>query len=275
MSTQTDSLLSRIHQPEYTGENRCTPCTVVNVAIAIALGAVAAIVSPLLAPVVFGLSIAAIYLRGYLVPGTPQLTKRYFPERVLRWFDKAPARTDATLIGATDEVEQIDPERILLEADVLEFTPDGTDLQLADGFQTEWGDYVEAVRDSSYELQLTRILGAKEDVTPEVLEVRTEDRNVIALWDDTPVAMWTSEAALIADAAAAPLLQERLSEWERMDLGVRGQLLHGVRVFLERCPSCGGDLALSDETVESCCRTAEVATLACSDCEARLLEVEV
>lgn len=275
MSTQTDSLLSRIHQPEYTGENRCTPCTVVNVAIAIALGAVAAIVSPLLAPVVLGLSLAAIYLRGYLVPGTPQLTKRYFPERVLRWFDKAPARTDATLIGATDEVERIDPEPILLEADVLEFTPDGTDLQLTDEFRTEWGEYVEAVRDSSYELQLARILGAEENVTPEVLEVRTEDRNVTAFWDDAPVAMWTSEAALIADAAAAPLLQERLSEWEHLDLAVRGQLLHGVRVFLERCPGCGGDLALSDETVESCCRTAEVATLVCSDCEARLLEVEV
>lgn len=275
MSTQTDSFLTRIRQPEYTGENRCTPCTVVNVAIAIVCSTIIAIVSPLLAPVAFGTFLTVIYLRGYLVSGTPQLTKRYFPERVLRWFDKAPERADAGLIGATDEVERIDSGPILLEADVLEFTPAGTDLQLTEEFQTEWGEHMEAVRGSSYELQLARVLSANEDVDPEGLEVWTEDRNVTAFRDDTPVAVWTSEAALIADAAAVPLLQERLSDWKHMNLGVRGQFLHGVRVFLKRCPSCGGDLALSDETVESCCRTVEVATLTCSGCEARLLEVEV
>lgn len=275
MTAQADTLLSRFRRPEYTGENRCTPCTVVNVVIAVVFSAVLGIVSPVLAPVALGFSLAAIYLRGYLVPGTPQLTKRYFPDRVLRWFDKTPSQIDATLLGAVDEVEEIDPEPILRDAGVLELTADGADLQLTNEFQIEWREHIEAVRESKYEPQLAKILNTDEDINPDAVEVRIDDQSVTVFQDDTPIAMWTSEAALIADVAAVPLLRERLPEWESADLGVRGQLLHGVRVFSERCPTCGGDLALSEKTVESCCRTAEVATLSCKSCEARLLEVEI
>jgi rRNA maturation protein Nop10 len=45
-------------------------------------------------------------------------------------------------------------------------------------------------------------------------------------------------------------------------------------VFLESCPACGGDPELGEETVESCCRQAEVYTYSCPDCGARLLEIE-
>ncbi len=90
MSTRLDPL----RQPEYIGENRCTPCTVVNVCIAALLAVAVGVAFPLAGVVVFVLSLAAIYLRGYLVPGTPTLTKRYFPDRVLALFDKEPASTD-------------------------------------------------------------------------------------------------------------------------------------------------------------------------------------
>jgi hypothetical protein len=274
MSTHTDSLLSRFRKPEYTGENRCTPCTVVNVVIAVVFSAVLGIVSPVLAPLALGPSLAAIYLRGYLVPGTPQLTKRYFPDRVLRWFDKTPSQIDATLLGAADEVEEIDPEPILRHAGVLELMPDGADLRLTEEFQSEWDEYVEFVRGSDYDSKLAQMLRTEEDVDSNAVEVRNDDQSVTVFQDDTPIAMWASEAALIADVAAAPLLRERLPEWESMDLGVRGQLLYGVRIFRERCPSCDGDLALSEGTVESCCRSAEVVELTCTSCDARLLEVE-
>ncbi|WP_433624919.1 hypothetical protein [Halomicrococcus sp. NG-SE-24] len=95
------------------------------------------------------------------------------------------------------------------------------------------------------------------------------------LRDGTPVAVWPSEAALVADVAAGPLLRERLPRWDAWDLGDRGQLLHAVRVFLERCPNCDGELALAEETVESCCRTAEVVTLTCRACDTPVLEVAV
>lgn len=82
------ALLDRLRQPGYTGENRCIPCTSVNVALAAASSAlVAKMTSRRLASTAFVTSLGAIYLRGYLVPGTPTLTKRYLPERVLRWFD--------------------------------------------------------------------------------------------------------------------------------------------------------------------------------------------
>ncbi|MFC6975122.1 hypothetical protein ACFQL1_11345 [Halomicroarcula sp. GCM10025709] len=81
-------MLARLRDPEYTGENRCLPCTIVNSAIAVALaGAVgvgiAVATTPVLAGVaaalVLAVSALSIWLRGYLVPGTPELTKRYMP----------------------------------------------------------------------------------------------------------------------------------------------------------------------------------------------------
>jgi|AntDeeMetagen134_2_1112570.scaffolds.fasta_scaffold00809_4 hypothetical protein len=65
-------IIDKLRQPEYTGENRCTPCTAVNVAIATAGGTlVAKAKSPVLGTAAFGVSLGTIYLRGYLVPGTP------------------------------------------------------------------------------------------------------------------------------------------------------------------------------------------------------------
>lgn len=92
------SVLDRFRQPEYTGENRCIPCTATNVLIALALSVAvgygwAATVGRFAWPIalaVFGVGIAAVWLRGYLVPGTPELTKRYFPDWLLRRFDKHP-----------------------------------------------------------------------------------------------------------------------------------------------------------------------------------------
>ena len=93
-------LLRTVRQPEYTGENRCLPCTVVNVLIAAVVGvAVSKRSKPAGAGTVAG-SLALIYLRGYLVPGTPALTKRYLPPTALRWFGKEPSVALATGLGA-------------------------------------------------------------------------------------------------------------------------------------------------------------------------------
>lgn len=273
MGTGTESILSGLRRPEYTGENRCTPCTVVNVAIALALGAGFWFVAPWLAPVALGLSLAAIYLRGYLVPGTPTLTERYFPDRVLRWFDEAPGEADTPLVGAGADGE-FDPEPILLDADVLEVTADGNDLRLTDEFRSAWRKRIEVVRESGYEPRIARLLGAGGVTDPSTIEIRYDDRRVAVLDDDATVGMWPSEAALVADVAAVPVLRERIPGWDERDPPVRGRLLHSLRVFLEGCPICGGELSLAEETLESCCRSAEVVTLTCRSCDAPILEVE-
>jgi hypothetical protein len=112
MSQQLFDLTASLRQPEYTGENRCTPCTIVNVLIAVGLSGAVGVVFPFAGVAVFLVSLASIYFRGYLVPGTPMLTKRYFPDRVLRWFDKEPepgaggftpaASTDSTDAATAD-----------------------------------------------------------------------------------------------------------------------------------------------------------------------------
>lgn len=94
------SLLSKLRQPEYTGEHRCTPCTIINVGIAAAGGIIATkLTSRLGGTMTVAGSLGLIYLRGYLVPGTPQLTKQYLPDEILRRFENTPApwrNTDAT-----------------------------------------------------------------------------------------------------------------------------------------------------------------------------------
>lgn len=121
------NLTDEIRQPEYVGENRCLPCTVVNLGIA----AVAAVLTAALLAasgvsiggritgggLVLAGSVATVYLRGYLMPGTPTLTKRYLPLWALRLFGKA---TDPE----RDETGDIDVEAVLFDAGALEECPD-------------------------------------------------------------------------------------------------------------------------------------------------------
>lgn len=95
-------IIDNLHQPEYTGENRCGPCTVLNLIIAGLLGSLIVRKSKLGGLAAVAISIGLIYLRGYLVPGTPTLTKQYLPPRVLRWFGKNPNPEIARGFGGTE-----------------------------------------------------------------------------------------------------------------------------------------------------------------------------
>ena len=272
MRGRLPAVVARLHRPEHTGENRCTSCTVVNVVLAAALCALLVPISLWLALPALGACLAAIALRGYLVPGTPALTARYLPDRLHRRFHgSADPRIGTT--GAAGE--DLDAERVLREAGVLEPTSDGTDLRLADGFAVAWRDRIEAVRGGAYEPRLARLLSETADADPAAIEVRADDGTVIVDHDGDSIALWPSEAALIADLAAAAILHDRLPGWTDIGVPRRGQLLHSVRLFGERCPACDGDLTFSEETVRSCCTTGEVVTLACGACGATVLEVGV
>ncbi|QFU82137.1 hypothetical protein [Natronorubrum aibiense] len=104
-------IVNDLKQPAYTGENRCEPCTILNLLIAAVVGSLVARKSRIGGLLAVGLSIGLIYLRGYLVPGTPTLTKRYLPPEVLRWFGKESEPDLASGFGAgtidsTDEASQ-------------------------------------------------------------------------------------------------------------------------------------------------------------------------
>ncbi|MDJ1430854.1 hypothetical protein [Halostagnicola sp. A-GB9-2] len=95
-------VVEALHQPEHTGENRCEPCTILNLIIAAILSSLIARKSKLGGLIAIGCSIGVIYLRGYLIPGTPTLTKRYLPPEILRWFGKDPEPVVASGLGSLE-----------------------------------------------------------------------------------------------------------------------------------------------------------------------------
>ncbi|QCC48594.1 hypothetical protein [Halobellus limi] len=71
-----DSHLAGLRRPEHTGENRCWPCTAVNVAILAALSAAVFPISAVLSALVGAVGLLLVGLRGYLIPGTPRFAPR-------------------------------------------------------------------------------------------------------------------------------------------------------------------------------------------------------
>ncbi|PSP63843.1 hypothetical protein BRC79_10970 [Halobacteriales archaeon QH_8_67_27] len=291
------SIRARLRQPEYTGENRCLPCTVLNVAVA-AVGTTLlvawltaagyATAGLALGAVVLGVSLAAIWLRGYLVPGTPTLTKRYLPEPVLAAFGKAPAEspegieagvsetaradeavTDSTATADGDPAS-LDVEALLERAEAIEPCR-GDDRCLTEEFEQAWREEAETVRDAEDLGPWFERLGLKDG------DVTTNDLggSFAVNVDGHLVGTWESRPSFHADLAAGALVDDRLAEWDALSARARGQVCNGLRIFLETCPGCGGPVSFGTETVESCCSSRTVAAVTCDDCGARVFESPV
>lgn len=257
----TDSgVIEWLRQPAYTGENRCTPCTIVNLGIAAVLTAGAWVLAPVLAAGVAAVSIAAIWLRGYLVPYTPQLTKRYLPDRVLAAFDKVPSRTVTR--------ESFDVESILVEDDVLVETEDGHDLRVAPDFRRAWR---QRMRDTDRDRDRATLAWML-DIDPDRLTLEPTGTAIVARIDGDWVGQWESRPAFVADVAAAAVFEDRGGVWEALPTWARSELLGGLRLFLERCPTCDGEVILEQSVKQSCCRDIDVLVLACQGCGDRLFE---
>lgn len=262
------TFIERLRQPEYTGDNRCMLCTAANVAIAGAGSAfINILISLQLGTTVFVASLVIIYLRGYLVPATPTLTKRYFPDRILRWFDKDVATT------MSDEIIEIDPEQVLLNARVVEPCRDDTDLCLSSAFQEAWRERIHTTRAQQ---PAEDYLATALDVVPEDNRITIDQQNdaFVAHTENTVIGQWGSQAAVIVDVAAASELSERVPDWSDYAPAEIARVLMSLRIFIERCPNCGGPVEVEQEVIESCCRSYDVVASACQDCGARLFEME-
>lgn len=255
-------------QPEYTGENRCLPCTAVNLVLTVAISAAVAVVSPPAAAVVAVVSVLSIYYRGYLVPGTPTLTKRYLPERVLAWFGKDGPDQQVT-------VEEVDAEALLVDAGVLE--PAGEDYALEGSFQAEWQELAGSVAtDEDLESELLDdLLDSPEvgPVTPEDVTTIDGQQSFTVRVDDQPIGRWESREAYCADLAAGRLVGPEIDEWPALSFDQRLMVLSGLRLWLEQCPTCDSGLGFGEEKVESCCQEYEVIAVTCTGCGSRLFEV--
>ncbi|MBX0321517.1 hypothetical protein EGH21_00600 [Halomicroarcula sp. F13] len=263
------SVVDRLRRPEYTGADRCLPCTVVNGLVAVVLSvlaagvAVAAGATALALPAALAVALpsaAAIYLRGYLVPGTPTLTKRYLPERVRRMFGKAPTSKSQSPGPPPD----VDVEAILLEVGAVE--PCGDDLCLTEWYGEMWRDALDS-HDPDRATLLDRL-----DVDASTVEFEEHGDAFRARVGERYVGTWESRPAFEADVANAAVLRETYDDWDHLSVAQRGQVLNGLRLFVDTCPRCGGTPTFDTETVQSCCSEHEVAAVTCENCAARLFE---
>lgn len=269
-----------LQNPDYTGANRCIPCTVVNAVLALVGSATLAafvrhvtgsipVAAATLVVAVSG-SACLIYLRGYLVPGTPTLTKRYLPERVLALFGKGPeADVESPTPGHADPAETpetADPETYLTEVGVLTASTGADDSSLDSGFRDDWGTRTDAASDGPIRDRLADVFEGGDTAT----EVADFGAGLRLHRDGETVATWPSRAAAVADLSADDLLAARDPAWTERSTDSRLWTLRRLRWYLETCPACEGDLRLDEKTVETCCRTYAVYTLDCIRCGARL-----
>ena len=275
MQSALANTLDRIRKPEYTGENRCTPCTILNVLIAVGLAAVVAIATGWTAvgAAIIAAAAVLIYLRGYLVPGTPTITQKFLPERVLRWFDKDSAiEADLEPIKENDTPEYDDIATLLDDSGVVEDCADDDDLCLTDSFGETWWRRIREFRDEDTALDH---LAAVLEVNPDELEV---DENPDAgrfdiTFEGDRIGGWNSRAAFLADLAAEPTLPEWIDDWEALGDRERTQTIASLRAFLESCPDCEGALTPIENTVKSCCSSSIVTVeVDCQDCGARVFD---
>ncbi|MFW6448196.1 MAG: hypothetical protein ACOC0X_01500 [Halobacteriota archaeon] len=257
--------VNRLRQPEHTGPNRCMPCTVVNAVIAIVLAGILAVLWWPIGIVALGVFAAAIYLRGYLVPGTPHLTQTYFPEWLLQLFGKEPVESGVEPIPAGD----MDVDEVLRVAGVVEPCATEDDLCLVADFERSWWEEIRRLREDR-ELAEDR-LGAILELEPDGFELAADGGELVLRQEDRTLGKWLSEGAFLADLALEPLLDERIHGWDDLDPRLRTQSLAGLRVFLERCPACEGALEHVENVHESCCGSRIVGVaIECPACEAQL-----
>jgi hypothetical protein len=251
------SPVDRFRDPVYTGPNRCWPCTAVNLVL-VAVGAVAAAtVSTTAGLCVAGFGVATVWLRGYVVPGTPTLTRRYLPTRVLAWFGKAPGGTPPPAGDPTERLSALG----VLQRDEPRLTPT---------FREAWTDTAASLSGNSRAVR--RATGEALAVPPADVAVEASETGVELGVAGDWVGQWPSRTALVADLATELTLAD--TGWTGLDRPVRADLAARIRGLAERCPVCESETRVSEDTVESCCGSADVVAVTCPTCSARLAEFD-
>ncbi|MEF8852507.1 MAG: hypothetical protein V5A44_09875 [Haloarculaceae archaeon] len=259
-----------VRRPEYTGPNRCWPCTVLNLGIVAATGALAFRWGIPASLTVVGVGLALVALRGYVVPGTPR-----FAPRLVAGLPVAFGHADRSLDalgdahrpadGPTDDRGAVAVLEALVEAGVL--TDAGEDLFLDEAFREAWTERMAGLRTADDETLLGRVA----DACPADVEgQRHGDRVILAGERDVR----TSRAVAIVETAAV----ETLGEWG-VDGPTAARAAAPLRTFLRTCPACGG--RVRETTRRNCCGgpgsvygTPEQSVLACEECATVVVELD-
>ena len=263
----------RIRRPEYTGEDRCWPCTVVN---AIGLGVVSVLVGsvqPWVGVAVALVGAVVIWLRGYLLPYTPRFAPRLVERLPVGTFHDRRGGDSLGTLGSGD-VDDGEGERVLqrlVEAGVV--AVDGERLTLAERFGTEWEARMDELAAESPSELADAALEAS-SVASSARTVEGSGRSFVVLSDDAGNVSWLDRPVAIAETAAAEVLVSA-----GVPADVRDVAAHAVCAFLDLCPACGDGVVETDAS--SCCggtvpspTETSPRVLACPSCDVRFFTLD-
>lgn len=249
-----------LRRSEYTGENRCWPCTVANGAILLGCCLALALIRLPIAVVALLAGSGTIWLRGYLVPYTPQLLGRV---RESMGRPGEPAPTPAASLAAADEAVGERAVESLLGAGVL--VPEGDRLHLEEGFRADWRDGIERLRARSDGELVEAVAAATGPETD--AELMAADRPMIALVGPDGGESWVSRPVAIAEVAAVRAIDSSVADASDRERLAAARALRG---FLDRCPVC--DSWTEEASLRRCCgnRPRPGTVLRCPDCDEAL-----
>ena len=263
------SLLEQVRRPAFTGEQRCWPCTGLNVAILAVVAMGLALVSPLTGLLVTVAGLAAIVLRGYLIPYTPRIAPAIVGRipGLHRWFDH-PGPAMRGSVGAAAQHDPAADLECLLDAGLLVDT-DGI-IAPSGPFASAWESAMRGLRGRP----LADLAHQAESVSPaqSARPVHIGGDAWIALSTDADHALeetWLTPPAVVAELAAI-IAATGMTDDPADPL----RIARVCRMFLTECPVCTTPLEQGTEV--DCCGgfhgTGEVPadTLVCPTCEVRV-----
>lgn len=270
-----DSSLDRFRDPAYTGTNRCWPCTAVNVLLLAAGTLLTGLLT--LWPLAGAVAVAGavvIWLRGYLVPYTPQFAPRLVGKLPVDPFHVTDGGTPVDQqdhSSLANEESAVDGEQLmqaLLESGVLVVDDETDQLSVAPSVRSDWDDAIDR-----YAALEPEELGARIRVLANVPSVQTNDEGN-AVWYSLQNGSAAESKALSRPVAVAEIAALDALESYVDDETIRRQAIEPLRMFLETCPVCRVDLVETDTL--DCCgglvnpKQKPQEVLACPQCDRRL-----
>lgn len=237
------SLVRRLRRPEYTGDRRCWPCTVVNLVV---LGLLAAGVALLTIPGAALLALVGglgIWIRGYLVPYTPRFAPRLVD--ALPW-DPFHATQRSDSLATTEDTDGEAVMEALADAGVVRLTPEA--LELDGSFDEAWQAEMERLASVDDEDLAEEALAA----SPAAADVdvhHSGERTYVILSDGSGSPAdeaWLRRPVAVVETAAA----HTLADWG-VDAALRPVAAHALGLFVHTCPECGG--AVTERPASGCC----------------------
>ncbi len=305
------SVLDAVRRPEYTGENRCWPCTALNLALVGAAAVLALLFWPLTAAVaVLAVGAAAIALRGYVVPYTPAYAPRIAAALPVSFGRKGASSSPSEAESASPSAEAgaasppagseatpaDPPERsgeLGGDADADDAGRRVVDALFAAGVLRESEGELRLADDAreARAAEMARLRDADDDALaaaaaaaapfPATARVEHGGVTIEATADGdadaesgTNRSVWLTRALAIADAASVRALREA-----GVDGDTAARAATPLRTLLEECPLCGGRVV--ETTYASCCGgpgsvygTPGTPVLACDDCDEVVYRLE-